>query len=236
MHCIGLKLYAMLFFKTIGLIMIQKIFSVALIALMISITSCTSSKIENQLEQLSQEEIVEFKRKLIRDIAKLPTEVSQQGKFHSMFDEYYENEVSRYDLEMYYKNEEGKIFFLFTRIAPSVKLKKVALGGYVVFGRDGKISELEEVFRTWKHEPEVLAPMSYMLFEKMVKGEDLSPYYPQNSGDEEIIEFPDAETHYDKQQRMWISTRENPLQEFYDEKARKIDSVFKAQDSIALIN
>jgi hypothetical protein len=224
------------FFKTTNLVMIQRFFALALIAFMISTSACSNSKIENQLEQLSQEEITEFKRKLIRDIAKLPTEVSQQGKLHPMFDEYYEKEVGKYDLEKYYKNEDGKIYFLFTRIAPSVKLKKVAQGGYVVFGRDGKISDMEEVFRTWKHEPEVLAPMADMLFEKMVKGEDLSPYYPQNSGDEEIIEFPDAETYYDKQQRMWISTRENPLKEFYDEKARKIDSVFKAQDSIALIN
>lgn len=217
--------------------MMQKFFTaIAFVVLMIATVACNGSKVENQIEQLSPEEITEFKRKLIRDIAKLPTEVSQQGKYHQMFDEYYEKEVSNHDLEKYYKNKDGKIYFLFTHISPSIKLKKVALGGYVVFSRDGKISDLEEVFRTWKHEPEVLAPIADMLFEKMVKGEDLSPYYTQNSGDEEIIQFPDSETYYDKKQRMWMSTRENPLKEFYDEKARKIDSVLRAQDSIALLN
>jgi hypothetical protein len=188
--------------------------------------------IENQIEQLSENQIDDFKSKLIRHIGKLPTEISQESKFNAYFDEHYEKEKQRYDLEKYYKTENNKIYFLFTRIAPSIKLKRVALGGYVSFDEDGNITDLEEVFRTWKKEPKDLQPVADMLFEKMIYGEDLTPYYPENSGEEEVIEFPNAEVYYDKNKKTWISTRENPLEEFHEAKAKKIEEVLEKKENL----
>jgi len=44
---------------------------------------------------------------------------------------------------------------------------------------------------------------SMMLFDLMIKGEDLSPYYPQNSGKEEFIELSDERTYFDTEERRW---------------------------------
>ncbi len=206
----------MKFFKQIYLILILNI-------------ACSNS--DNQLQQLSETQIIEFKQKLIRYIGKLPTEVSNEGKFHSSFDEYYAQEMTKYELNKYFKDKDGKIYFLFTKIAPSVKLKKVALGGYVVFDNQGNIQELEEVFRTWKHEPEKIKELSDMLFDKMIHNQDLSPYFPQNSGREEIIEFPNEYVYYDKQQKMWISTIPNPLEDYYKAKQERIDQVLTNKDT-----
>jgi hypothetical protein len=201
------------------------------------ITSCNPKNdnaekiiIENQIEQLSETEIDEFKTKLIRHIGKLPTEVSHQTKFSSFFDEHYEKEKNKYDLEKYF-NHNDKIYFLFTRIAPSIKLKRVALGGYVSFDEEGNISDLEEVFRTWKKEPQDLQSVADMLFEKMIYGEDLSPYYPENSGEEEVIEFPNAEVYYDKNKKIWVTTRENPLEQYHEAKAKRIEEVLEKKDN-----
>lgn len=184
-------------------------------------------EIENQVEKLSKQEVYDFKKSLIRYVAKLPTEISQKTKFESYFDDYYEEQIPKFDLEKYYKSKDGKEFFLFTRIAPSIKLKKVAIGGYVKFDENGEVLQLNEVFRTWKKEPEELSPVAYMLFEKMIAGKDLSMYYPENSGEEEIIEFPNSEVYYDTTNFYWISTRENPLEEYYQVKANRIEEVIK---------
>jgi hypothetical protein len=55
----------------------------------------------------------------------------------------------------------------------------------------------------------------------MVQQEDLKPYYIENSGGKEYIEFPNKEVWYDKKTRQWISSRVDPLQEFYEEKIQR---------------
>lgn len=66
----------------------------------------------------------------------------------------------------------------------------------------GKLIEYEEVFRTWKMKEEDLKARGTLLFDSMVNGKDLSPYYRTNST-EEYIEFPDGHSFYDKEERMW---------------------------------
>jgi hypothetical protein len=48
-----------------------------------------------------------------------------------------------------------------------------------------------------------------MLFVKMIQGKDLSPYYPQNSGKEEYIEFPDEMVKFDTDKRRWLTISGN---------------------------
>jgi hypothetical protein len=67
----------------------------------------------------------------------------------------------------------------------------------------GEISEYEEIYRTWKMGQEDLAKKTATYFDHMVKGKDLSPFYTENIGNTENIEFPDAQTSFNKESRQW---------------------------------
>jgi hypothetical protein len=67
---------------------------------------------------------------------------------------------------------------------------------------DGSLRYYEEVFRTWKMPENVLNERYPVLFDKMVKGESLEPYYSKNKGDQ-YIEFPDDRFYFDAQTRTW---------------------------------
>jgi hypothetical protein len=202
----------------------------ALLILIAVACSGGNTTVSNQIDTLSEQQIRVFQEKLIRYIGKMPSQATVNTRFHSMFNEHYESLLQDHQMHAYYKNAGGKEYFLITRTAPSIKVKRVALGGFVVFDDKGEIKELAEIFRTWKKEPEELMPIAEMLFAKMVKGEDLSAYYPENSGDNEIIEFPNAETYYSIEKRTWISSRENPLDEFYQEKAKRLEEVMELKN------
>ena len=62
-----------------------------------------------------------------------------------------------------------------------------------------------------------LLPKVDLLFGKYLKGYDLSMYYPENSGDEDYIEFPNSESFYVKEDRVWKSTRENVMEEYHQQ-------------------
>ena len=182
-------------------------------------TSCDYQPEEvNQINQLNQESIKLFTEKLIHYVGDQPEGSSDESKFNAYFDEHYSKEVNKHELIKYNKTISGKEYFVFTRIAPSVKLKKVAIGGYVVFNDKNEIVELEEVFRTWKDEPDSLLPKVDLLFTKMVNNEDLTEYYTENSGGLEYIEFPNKEVWYNKSLRKWETSRVNPLEDFQNDK------------------
>ncbi|MCH8553755.1 MAG: hypothetical protein LAT76_01265, partial [Schleiferiaceae bacterium] len=151
---------------------------------------------------------------VIRYMGKLPGKASHFTKMDAKFDEEYKKIAAAHQLEFYYE-KEGKVYFMFSRIAPSIKVKRVGLGGYLERDATGEITVYKEVFRTWKMEEPVLAEKGLKLFSLMVNNKDLTPFYPENSGREEFIEFPDAYTHFDVEKRMWISSREDVLEPFY---------------------
>jgi hypothetical protein len=195
-------------------------------------TSCHQVN-TNQINDLAQEEKVELREKLIRYIGRKPEDASNENKFEAFFDSHYENEQRGYDLEYYYKSNDGKVYFLFTRIAPSNILKKVGIAGFVKFNKTGKIIELEEVFRTWKQEPQKLKEVNNLLFTKMINGENLSPYYTENSNGVEYIEFPNKEVWYDKPTRTWKTSRFDPLEEFQQEKIKRTQQVIDEQKELS---
>jgi hypothetical protein len=108
----------------------------------------------------------------------------------------------------------------------------VGIGGYVTFAEDSSIAELEEVFRTWKQVPESLKKVNDLLFAKMVRGEDLSPYYTVNSKNTDYIEFPDEYVSYNKELKSWESTQPDPLAEFILEKEKLMEEELRNYDSI----
>jgi hypothetical protein len=192
----------------------------------------------NQINQLTDEEALAFKTSVIRLVGRKPENASHENKYNTYFDAHYAHQAETHYLEYYFKQED-KTFFILTRIAPSVELKHVGIGGYVKFNDDGSISQLEEVFRTWKRKPEELKPILDVLFSKLVNGEDLSMYYTAKMGLDAYIEFPNEEVWYDKSTNTWVSSREDVLKEFYDNKEARtqiiIDSLERLKDTITPI-
>lgn len=191
-------------------------------------SSCKNAEV-NQVEALTLQEKTEFRKQLIRYIGRKPEDASHENKFESYFDAHYEVQEKEHDLEFYHKDKDGKIYFLFTRIAPSNTLKKVGIAGYVKLDKKGNVTELEEVFRTWKQVPDRLNEINTLLFSKMVNGEDLSPFYTENSNGTEYIEFPNKEVWYDKPTKTWKTSREDPLDEFYQEKIKRTQQLIDEQ-------
>jgi hypothetical protein len=185
--------------------------SLLLSCLLILLLSGCQKQVEYH-SPLSQSEEDSLKYRLIRYVAKKPKKASHQSKFSPEFDDYYrEQAFQNFRLEAYQKGEKDTLFLLLSRPAPSLYEKCVGVGIKCKFEGE-KLSYYQEVFRTWKMKPEVLKTRATLLFEKMCLGQDLSPYYPQNSK-EEYIEFPDAQTYYDTNDRIWKSKSAIPFTE-----------------------
>lgn len=199
-----------------------------IISALASFSSCQQTD-RNQIEDLTHKEKIELRHKLVRYIGRKPDDASHENKFESYFDKHYKNEQRAYNLEYYHKTNDGKEYFLFTRIAPSITLKKVGISGYVKFDKKGTIVELKEVFRTWKHKPERLNEINSLLFNKMLNGENLSPYYTENSNGDEYIEFPNKEVWYDKPTHTWKTSRFDPLEEFQQKKIKQTQQLIEKQ-------
>ncbi len=190
----------------------------------------------NQINQLSSKEQIKFTEKIIRYLGRKPENASHELKFDTYFDEHYAKEFKKYDLEYYHKNKENKYFFVYTCIAPSLHLKKTAIGGYATFNSAGKVEQYVELFRTWKQDPKTLKPITDVLFEKIVSNQDLLEYQTKNSTDLGWIEFPNDEVHFDTKKMHWVSTRIDPLESFYLEKIKQTEELIKKQDKNKKIN
>ncbi len=167
-----------------------------------------------------EETAAQLLSKIIRYIGLLPQYATHETKFDSTYNEFYAEELKKYRVDLYHKDTRtGDIYLLVSRIAPSLRIKRVATGIKMRLSGDS-IAYYHEVFRTWKMEEPELARKGQMLFDKMVRGEDLSPYYPQHSGKEEYIEFPDEHTHFDVEKRRWVTDLEVHPEQFKGPKIR----------------
>lgn len=180
----------------------MKLYVKGLFLVLMILFACESGSKYDPGKNLSEKEQRQILLTSIRYMGHLPKKADHQTKFDPVYDEYYSKLALDYTLEAYYK-KDGYEYFLASRIAPSLKVKKVAVGVKMKRTPDGQLEYYEEVFRTWKFEIPEMLEKGLMLFEKMVKGEDLSPYYPQNSGEEEYIEFPDAKVYFNVEERRW---------------------------------
>jgi len=199
----------------------KKTYFLNFLTLTLLLVACQSKEL-NQVNGLTEKERVSFTKKIIRFIGKKPEEATHENKFHSYFDNHYTNQASLHDLEFYHLDNSGKIFFIFTRNAPSLTLKKVGIGGYVKFDEKGDVSEFEEVFRTWKKKPEELKELNQTLFEKLIRQDDLSPFYTENSNGKEFIEFPNKDVKYNKETRKWESSLRDPIEEMLQHKQQEM--------------
>jgi hypothetical protein len=171
---------------------------------------------ETQTPLLGQKPDETFNRdmlgRIIRFTGKLPPKgATHENKFDPKFDAHYQNLVAQYRIELFYRDSaRSDIYLLLSRIAPSMTVKRVGTGVHLRMAGDS-ITFYNEVFRTWKMPEEELAKKGAFLFSKMVRGEDLRPYYNENSGKEEYIEFPDANVHFDTLRRVWVSKQADLL-------------------------
>ena len=131
-----------------------------------------------------------------------------ESRFNAQYDEHYAKAAKAHTLEAYHKSADGYEYILLSRTAPSIHLKKVAIGIQLKRNADNQPEYYREVFRTWKFPENEMKQKGLMLFDLMVKGKDLTRFYPQNSGAEEYIEFPDEHTRFDVDQKRWVSDLE----------------------------
>jgi hypothetical protein len=173
--------------------------------LLFAVTSCKEADFEskynpNLLMNQSQQDSLTYS--IIRYMGKMPKYANDSSKFEQKFDSAY-NFVSKEHRLIGLFKDGGKVFFLYARQAPSLEEKYVAIAGFVEL-ENQKMIAYEEVFRTWKKKINELEPLAFKLFDEMIQGKDLSVYYPENSGEEYIIEFPSAEVLFDKESRKWL--------------------------------
>lgn len=193
-----------------------------LLILMLLLAACSKNSEfakYNAETHLSEDKKIEFLSEIIRYIGSLPAKATHETKFLNEFDDHYGKLITKYSLDYYYPDlVTGHIYFMTSFDAPSLYGKRTAAAGIISFNDDRSINYYEEKFRTWKMMPDELEDKSKVLFAKMIAGEDLTPYYPENSGDEEYIEFPNQHTFFDSEQRRWITTLFDPSEEFRNSK------------------
>ena len=133
---------------------------------------------------------------------KLPPGATQETKFDSEFNWYYDLAAKEYDLRSCLPAQDSSFYFLMTRKARSIWPAREALGGKITVNGQLQIQEYEEVFRTWKMAEDSLNTRAFELFDLMVAGKDLTPYRSKYKGDR-YIEFPDDRFYFDKQEKRW---------------------------------
>lgn len=151
---------------------------------------------------------------LIRYMGKLPRHANHTNKFDSKFDSAYQ-QIAQKHILLAIHQDKNQFYFMYARLAPSLVEKYVAVAGRIEV-MNGEMVSYNELFRTWKKPMEELKPLAFKLFNEMVQGKELSKYYPENSGNEYIIEFPSKEVYFDTLSRTWHrkgSANHNPLEE-----------------------
>jgi hypothetical protein len=176
-------------------------------ALIFIISSCQKDIASNPSDYLSNEELKSFKSKIVRYYERLPKKANHHNKWDTTNNDYYVKKALATDLMHYYKNEDGYIYFAVAKIAPSLKIKKVATIGKLKFKNDS-IIYYEEIARTWKMEIPELKEKTKILFDLIVQEKNVEKYYTKNSQPEFWIEFPDDINKYNVEKREWVTINE----------------------------
>ena len=176
----------------------------AFIALILVAGSCNTKNDYSVSSHLTPQQQDEIMWKIIRYVGRAPEGLTFEERFYAPYDTFYQEQARIHKFDAYFVKGNTH-YFLVSRKAPSLVEKRVATGGRFELHKDGKISDYEEVFRTWKMVPDTLVKREMILFDKFVRGESLTPYETRNSGGVEYIEFPDERTYFDKQAKQWKS-------------------------------
>jgi len=163
--------------------------------------ACSTKNNYQVSAHLTPQQQDEMMWKIIRYVGRAPDGLTFEERFYAPYDSFYREQAKLHKFDAYYK-KGATHYFLVSRRAPSLVDKRVATGGKFILS-ENKITEYEEVFRTWKLVPDTLAKRELVLFDNFVKGESLAPYETRNSNGVEYIEFPDEYTYFDKAAKQW---------------------------------
>lgn len=174
-----------------------------LLIIFVFLISCQQKSLDtNPLHHLNNQEILTLKEQTVRYFERLPAKATEQNKFDTIFNEYYIQKAKEADLFHYHKNEQGDEFFAVSKIAPSIKLKKVAT--IIQIKREvDSIVLYKEILRTWKMEVPELQEKTKVLFDLVIQNKSFEKYLTKNSQPEFWIEFPDDHTYFDEKSRNW---------------------------------
>jgi hypothetical protein len=178
----------------------KKLFAIASLAFLMACSSSTDKYLPEK--NLSAQELDANLWSMIRYLGKSPEGLTPPERFYVAYDSHYREQMKLHRVDAWY-NKGDVHYFLVSRPAPSVTEKRVATGGKVIFDDKGGIQEYEEIFRTWRLVPDTLKKRSFILFDKMVQGENLKFFETRYSNGVEYIEFPDEQTYFDKTERTW---------------------------------
>lgn len=178
---------------------------ILLILLIFSQISCEKKTLNiDPKDYLTSQQQSDFNYSIVRYIDDIARNATHVSKFDTIHNAEYLNRSKKLSLLFYYNDTlNKKVYFAVSKIAPSLKLKKVATVGHLVYDKNSNIKHYEENFRTWKMEPNELKEKTKLLFIKYINGEDLTEYYTANSNPDFYIEFPDEFTSFDTISRTW---------------------------------
>jgi hypothetical protein len=160
----------------------------------------------NPSNQLNDDEQIRLVRQMVYYSTKLPPNAAELDKFNPKYNWYYDRAAAESALLKFYKAPEADVwYFMVTRQARSINPMQEGIGGRVKLNADGSLADYEEVFRVWKMPADTLRKRGSMLFDRMVRGKDLSLFYPKYQGDR-FIELPTDGYYFDKLTKRWKAT------------------------------
>lgn len=171
--------------------------------------ACEKEKINSNPDQyLSKDQQEDFKLSIVRYYEKLPTKkANHQNKYDTIHNAYYIKKAQNSDLMYLYIDADSTYYFAIAKIAPSLKIKKVATIGKLKIENDS-IIYYEEIARTWKMEIPELKEKTKILFDLIVQEKNVEKYFTKNSQPEFWIEFPDDINKYNVEKREWVTINE----------------------------
>jgi len=168
------------------------------------LASCDSERDYNPETHMSAQQQEAFMSGILRYMSRAPEGVAPEDRLNPAHDAHYAEQRGSHRLDALYKKGDT-YFFMVSRPAPSLTEKRIAIGGKATLNDKMRLDYYEEIFRTWKMEPDTLSRRGLFLFDRMTKEKDLTPYYASHSGNTDYIEFPDERTYFDVRQRIWRS-------------------------------
>lgn len=170
--------------------------------LFIGTIACSSKDQLDPLTYFPREQQNEIIYKSVRYSAKLPPNCNHEIKFDTAFDDYFKRVAAEYSFLKLSKAVDGTFNFLIARPARSITPMFEGIGGQLKLDQKDSLVVYNEIFRTWKMPYKDLTERGAFLFDRMIKGEDLTLFYSKTAGDQ-YIEFPDDRFTYDVARRRW---------------------------------
>lgn len=153
-----------------------------------------------------------FLKVMVHYTSRLAPEATHETKFNAEFDWYYDRAVKECKiLYCVFKEQDSTYNVFVARDARSITPMKEGIAITLEFDNQGGFKKYNEVFRMWKMQEDTLAKRGKFLFNRMIKGEDLSLYYSRFQQDR-FIEFPDDRFTFDTTLRRWRDSELDSIQ------------------------